>query len=92
MGIDFKGASVTASSTISFPNKKNKITHIVSMSSAAPEPNSPGRESQSPPPEELSAVHDELLGLAHALYNLGTTVLEDLSKDAGVEKPVGARV
>ncbi|GJJ07838.1 hypothetical protein Clacol_002043 [Clathrus columnatus] len=52
----------------------------------------------SPPPEELSAVHDELLGLAHSLYNLGMTVLEDLSKEkvgetgATVEKPVGARV
>ncbi|KAF8530604.1 transcription factor subunit Med10 of mediator complex-domain-containing protein [Hysterangium stoloniferum] len=56
-----------------------------------PDTHSP-RSSQSPPPEELSAVHDELLGLAHALYNLGTTVLEDLSKETGVEKPVGARV
>lgn len=56
-------------------------------------PNSPGGDFQSPPPEELVAVHDELLGLAHALYNLGTTVLEDLSKEGpSVEKPVGKRV
>lgn len=64
---------------------------------SVPDPHSP-RSSQSPPPEELGAVHDELLGLAHALYNLGMTVLEDLSKEkvgetgATVEKPVGARV
>lgn len=62
-----------------------------------PDSQSP-RSSQSPPPEELAAVHDELLGLAHSLYNLGMTVLEDLSKEkvgetgVAVEKPVGPRV
>lgn len=43
-------------------------------------------------------MHDELLGLAHALYNLGTTVLNDSTKEKpgpdGVvpPKPVGTRV
>ena len=49
-----------------------------------------------PPPEELGAVHDELLGLENALYNLGTTVLNDSTKEkpslGGVipPKPAGA--
>jgi mediator of RNA polymerase II transcription subunit 10 len=64
---------------------------------SAGDPHSP-RSSQSPPPEELGAVHDELLGLAHSLYNLGTTVLHDSTKEKpGLDgiippKPVGARV
>lgn len=43
-------------------------------------------------------MHDELLGLAHALYNLGTTVLNDSTKEKpgpdGIvpQKPIGTRV
>ena len=65
--------------------------------SSVGDPHSP-RSSQSPPPEELGAVHDELLGLENALYNLGTTVLNDSTKEkpslGGVipPKPAGARV
>lgn len=60
-----------------------------------PRPDSP-RASQSPAP---SGVHGdlelELLGLANSLYNLGTTVINDLSKEKdklGPGKQVGPRV
>ena len=32
------------------------------------------------------------MGLAHALYNLGTTVVNDSTKDPGTGKQVGLRV
>ncbi|KAI0706916.1 transcription factor subunit Med10 of mediator complex-domain-containing protein, partial [Cerioporus squamosus] len=60
-------------------------------------PDSP-RESESPPPPGLQGdLEMELLGLATALYNLGTTVVNDLTKEkdkpGGVAgKPVGTRV
>ena len=60
-------------------------------------PDSP-RESESPPPPGLQGdLEMELLGLATALYNLGTTVVNDLTKEkdkpGGVAgKPVGIRV
>lgn len=57
------------------------------MSSHAPD--SP-RSSQSPPPEGLQGdLELELLGLANALYNLGTTVINDSTKDR--DKPGGAK-
>ncbi|KZT20623.1 hypothetical protein NEOLEDRAFT_1151199 [Neolentinus lepideus HHB14362 ss-1] len=57
-------------------------------------PDSP-RHSQSPPPGNQGDLEMELMGLANALYNLGTTVVNDLSKDKekpGVGKQVGMRV
>ncbi|KAF4619316.1 hypothetical protein D9613_005476 [Agrocybe pediades] len=58
-------------------------------------PDSP-RSSQSPPPSGLQGdLELELLGLANALYNLGTTVINDLTKERdkpGGGKPVGPRV
>ena len=75
----------------------HQLGHVIATMASSPDPHSP-RSSQSPPPEELGAVHDELLGLAHALYNLGTTVLNDSTKEKpGLDgvippKPVGARV
>ncbi|RPD62145.1 hypothetical protein L226DRAFT_79807 [Lentinus tigrinus ALCF2SS1-7] len=65
--------------------------------SATQAPDSP-RESESPPPPGLQGdLEMELLGLATALYNLGTTVVNDLTKEkdkpGGVAgKPVGIRV
>ncbi|KAH6915265.1 transcription factor subunit Med10 of mediator complex-domain-containing protein [Coprinopsis sp. MPI-PUGE-AT-0042] len=59
-----------------------------------PAPDSP-RESQSPPPAGPQGdLEVELLGLANALYNLGTTVVNDSTKekDKGSVKQVGARV
>jgi mediator of RNA polymerase II transcription subunit 10 len=59
-----------------------------------PAPDSP-RESQSPPPVGPQGdLEVELLGLANALYNLGTTVVNDSTKekDKGSVKQVGARV
>ncbi|KAH9853357.1 transcription factor subunit Med10 of mediator complex-domain-containing protein [Lenzites betulinus] len=59
-------------------------------------PDSP-RESESPPPPGLQGdLEMELMGLANALYNLGTTVVGDLTKEkdkpGGAGKQVGARV
>ncbi|KAH9921570.1 transcription factor subunit Med10 of mediator complex-domain-containing protein [Epithele typhae] len=60
-------------------------------------PDSP-RESESPPPQGVQGdLEVELLGLATSLYNLGTTVVNDLTKEkdkpGGVAgKPVGQRV
>ncbi|KAK0484600.1 transcription factor subunit Med10 of mediator complex-domain-containing protein [Armillaria novae-zelandiae] len=62
-----------------------------------PAPDSP-RSSQSPPPSGLQGdLELELLGLANALYNLGTTVINDSTKErdkpgSGGGKPVGMRV
>lgn len=54
------------------------------------------RSSQSPPPEGSQGdLELELLGLANALYNLGTTVINDSTKDRdkpGGGKQVGLRV
>ncbi|KAK2466336.1 hypothetical protein APHAL10511_001978 [Amanita phalloides] len=58
-------------------------------------PDSP-RASQSPPPLGLQGdLEMELMGLANALYNLGTTVINDSTKDRekiGNVKQVGVRV
>ncbi|KAF7295186.1 Mediator of RNA polymerase II transcription subunit 10 [Mycena indigotica] len=58
-------------------------------------PDSP-RSSQSPPPTGVQGdLELELMGLAHALYNLGTTVIHDSTKDRdkpGGGKQVGLRV
>ena len=63
--------------------------------SPPPAPDSP-RSSQSPPPDGLQGdLELELMGLANALYNLGTTVVSDSTKErdaAGGGKPVGLRV
>ena len=59
-----------------------------------PAPDSP-RESQSPPPSGPQGdLEVELQALALALYNLGTTVVNDSTKerDKGSVKQVGARV
>lgn len=54
------------------------------------------RLSESPPPQGVqSDLEYELLGLANALYNLGTTVVSDLTKEKdanGSGKQVGQRV
>ncbi|KAG6885488.1 hypothetical protein C0993_001095 [Termitomyces sp. T159_Od127] len=61
----------------------------------APAPDSP-RSSQSPaPPGSQGDLELELLGLANALYNLGTTVINDSTKERdkpGGGKQVGLRV
>lgn len=60
-----------------------------------PAPDSP-RASESPPPTGVEGdLEQELFVLAHALYNLGTTVVSDLTKEKdkpGGGKQVGARV
>ncbi|TCD69181.1 hypothetical protein EIP91_008477 [Steccherinum ochraceum] len=60
-----------------------------------PDPSSP-RASESPAPESPQGdLELELLGLANALYNLGTTVVNDLTKEKdkpGGGKQVGLRV
>jgi hypothetical protein len=55
---------------------------------------SPRAGSESPPPEgPQGALEAELLELTHALYNLGTTTILDVTQDAPPGgKPVGARV
>ncbi|KAI0643592.1 transcription factor subunit Med10 of mediator complex-domain-containing protein [Trametes meyenii] len=63
---------------------------------APPAPDSP-RESETPPPPGVQGdLEMELVGLANALYNLGTTVVGDLTKEkdkpGGAGKQVGARV
>ncbi|KDR83524.1 hypothetical protein GALMADRAFT_235723 [Galerina marginata CBS 339.88] len=60
-----------------------------------PAPDSP-RSSQSPAPSGIQGdLELELLGLANALYNLGTTVINDSTKERdkpGGGKQVGPRV
>ncbi len=54
---------------------------------SAPAPDSP-RSSESPPPAGVQGdLELELLGLANTLYNLGTTVVNDLTKEK--DKPGG---
>ncbi|THH08036.1 hypothetical protein EW145_g2979 [Phellinidium pouzarii] len=64
-------------------------------------PESPGDGSQTPPPTGSQGdLELELAGLANALYNLGTTVVSDSTKERqnmkpnenGTGKPVGQRV
>ncbi|KAI0314739.1 transcription factor subunit Med10 of mediator complex-domain-containing protein [Amylostereum chailletii] len=66
-----------------------------SLGAPAPAPDSP-RQSQSPPPEGVQGdLEMELMGLANALYNLGTTVVNDSTKEKdkiGGGKQVGLRV
>lgn len=67
-------------------------------SANAPTPHAPDspRMSESPPPTGVQGdLELELLGLANALYNLGTTVINDLTKEKdkpGGGKQVGLRV
>jgi mediator of RNA polymerase II transcription subunit 10 len=62
---------------------------------STPAPDSP-RSSQSPPPAGMQGdLELELLGLANALYNLGTTIITDSTKERdkpGGGKQVGPRV
>jgi len=59
------------------------------MSSKPHEPDSP-RSSQSPPPSGPQGdLELELHGLANALYNLGTTVINDSTKER--DKPAGGK-
>lgn len=65
-------------------------------SASVPAPDSP-RSSQSPPPAGVQGdLELELMGLANALYNLGTTVINDSTKErdkpGGGGKQVGLRV
>lgn len=66
-----------------------------SMQNNPSPPDSP-RASESPPPSGVQGdLELELLGLANALYNLGTTVINDLTKEkekVGSGKQVGLRV
>jgi mediator of RNA polymerase II transcription subunit 10 len=57
-------------------------------------PDSPRAGSESPPPDGPGGELElELLRLTHALYNLGTTAVLDLTRDQPEGgKPVGARV
>jgi len=60
-----------------------------------PAPDSPRLSQSPPPPGTHGDLEQELLGLANALYNLGTTVINDLSKEkdkSGPGKQVGLRV
>lgn len=58
----------------------------------APAPDSP-RSAQSIPPTGIQGdLEQDLMGLANALYNLGTTVVNDSTKDPGTGKQVGLRV
>ena len=66
------------------------------MSNAMQAPDSP-RSSESPVPQGIQGeLEQELLGLANALYNLGTTVVSDLTKEkdklGSTGKQVGTRV
>lgn len=65
------------------------------LAGSTPAPDSP-RSSESPPPTGVQGdLELELLGLANALYNLGTTVVNDLTKEKdkpGGGKQVGMRV
>jgi mediator of RNA polymerase II transcription subunit 10 len=58
-------------------------------------PDSP-RSSQSPSPSGVQGdLELQLLGLTNALYNLGTTVINDLTKETGglgVTKQLGPRM
>ncbi|KAN0140163.1 Transcription factor subunit Med10 of Mediator complex domain containing protein [Lactarius tabidus] len=57
-----------------------------------PAPDSP-RSAQSIPPTGIQGdFEQDLMGLANALYNLGTTVVNDSTKDPGTGKQVGLRV
>ena len=71
------------------------VPAVPAPSTPTPAPDSP-RLSQTPPPTGLHGdLEVELLGLANALYNLGTTVISDLSREKdkpGVGKQVGLRV
>ena len=81
-------APPTSSSSVSVPT-------VPAPPTPTPAPDSPGL-SQTPPPTGLHGdLEAELLGLANALYNLGTTVISDLSREKdkpGVSKQVGPRV
>lgn len=73
-----------------------QLTIIMAM----PPPQAPDspRASQSPPPAGIQGdLELELLDLANALYNLGTTVINDSTKERDRPgqpnvKPVGAKV
>lgn len=77
------------------PHRKNARTHCFCLyHDVMPAPDSP-RASESPPPPGLQGdIEIELKGLVNALYNLGTTVINDSTKERekGGVKQVGARV
>lgn len=81
-------APLTSSSSVPVPA-------VPAPSAPTPASDSP-RLSPTPPPTGLHGdLEVELLGLANALYNLGTTVISDLSREKdkpGVGKQVGLRV
>ena len=81
-------APLTSSSSVPVPA-------VPAPSTPTPASDSP-RLSPTPPPTCLHGdLEVELLGLANALYNLGTTVISDLSREKdkpGVGKQVGLRV
>jgi hypothetical protein len=57
-------------------------TSAASPTAAAMAADSPRASSESPPPVGIQGdLEMELVGLANALYNLGTTVVNDLTKD-----------
>ncbi|TEB35488.1 hypothetical protein FA13DRAFT_1788120 [Coprinellus micaceus] len=59
-----------------------------------PAPDSPRASESPPPPGDQGDLEIELKGLVNALYNLGTTVINDSTKERekGGVKQVGARV
>ncbi|KAF9782099.1 transcription factor subunit Med10 of mediator complex-domain-containing protein [Thelephora terrestris] len=77
------------------PSSSAFVPAVPAPSTSTPAPDSP-RLSQTPPPTGLQGdLEVELVGLANALYNLGTTVISDLSREKdkpGVGKQVGLRV
>ncbi|KAI0250510.1 transcription factor subunit Med10 of mediator complex-domain-containing protein [Lactifluus subvellereus] len=52
----------------------------------------PPRPPSVPPTGIQGDLEQDLIGLANALYNLGTTVVNDSTKDPGTGKQVGIRV
>lgn len=83
-------------------HRRDGIVSQLLLSSSMAAPGTPGpapdspRSSQSPPPSGTQGdLELELLGLANALYNLGTTVINDSTKERdkpGGGKQVGMRV
>jgi mediator of RNA polymerase II transcription subunit 10 len=74
------------------PNAMPPRPSLVPILVPTPAPDSP-RSAQSVPPTGIQGdLEQDLMGLANALYNLGTTVVNDSTKDPGTGKQVGLRV
>ncbi len=75
--------------------RSSRMSSNMAPQSSVPAPDSP-RSSQTPPPSGTQGdLELELLGLANSLYNLGTTVINDSTKERdkpGGGKQVGLRV